>query len=552
MKQLVLLILLISIFYISGSVLAEIQFEGNDLVTDEELQKSIVSYRGMIFDQETVLQDAKRISDFYQKLGFWNAKVYTPEVIPQQKDEVVITFHIDEGGFTKIYRLSYTGNTYLDSSYICRNTISVPENISDLSEYIEEIVSLYNEQGFYFAEIQVSSINVIPNGSVEVELKIDEGEYCRFTEAVVRGNEVTKAKTVLQLARLEDRENITPAELTQAEQKLLSRPYITASSIKPVSSSTLLYEIEEGSMTYLQALLGYDNNSGNDGRLLGYIDLDFDNLWGTDRSIGFYWEDRQGQHSSIELNYHESGWDLPLAGDLYLFREEMDSTWVEVSYSIEAYWYDLFMKTGLYFEKQDIYPGSRRPQIIEHTQFYKAGIILEHSDLDYSVNPRKGSSSNLKYYYIWSKDSNSESGRQAVESEYFRAHQLFGKWVTAINLNANVIENKNLTDFDIFYLGGSRSVRGFLEKQFSGYRTAWMNLEMRYLLSKDARMSLNLDAGYYENKKNGDDFIGSMGFGIRIPTPIGQFSLDFALPYQQKEFSGFMDSILHFGIETKL
>ncbi|MCF7912121.1 MAG: BamA/TamA family outer membrane protein [Candidatus Cloacimonetes bacterium] len=546
--------LIIIILLIAGSLIAieivELEFSGNLMLSDTDIQAVMISYTGMEYDQQIMLEDMQRIAELYSKKGYYLAKVMLPEVIVLSKSTLKVLVQIDEGSEILVSEILFTGNNYLTTDKLSRELKSPLVFLRDLPQYITELTGYYNQQGFYFAQIEIENIALEEEQAV-VMLRIREGDYCRFTRNIVRGNKVTKKKTILQLSRLGEIETPTPFQLQQAASNLLARPYIKSCQIVPVDASTLLYEISEGNMTAFSGLVGYDNSVDAQGRFTGYIDVNFQNLGGTDRSAGFFWENRQRQHTAIELNYHESGWDYPVGADIQLYREEMDSTWIEVSYDLEVYWYDLFNQTGIYLEREDIYPGSRRPVLIDETQFNKAGVFWRFSSLDHPRNPQTGYAWSLKYYYIWSRAGEAKSGRQAAETHYQKLIPLTGRWVVSAGLNYNLIENKGITEFDKFEAGGSNSIRGFLEKQYAGFRVGWLNLEFRYILSEEARLSLNADVGNIESLQNGNETIYSIGCGLRTVTPVGQLVLDFAVPNAEQGFKNPLEGIVHFGLETR-
>jgi outer membrane protein assembly factor BamA len=548
------LAILFAVLLIAGSLTAieivELKFSGNLLLNDTELKEVMISYIGMEYDQLIMLQDAQRISELYKKKGYYLAKVSQPEVIVLSKSKLKVLITIEEGSDLPVAKVIYTGNNYLTTNKLKEELKTPLIFIRDLALYIAELTDFYNQQGFYFAQIELEKIS-IENEQAEIIMKIDEGEYCRFTKSIVRGNKVTKHKTVLQLSRLGEIETPTPFQLQQAASNLLARSYINSCQIIPVDASTLLYNISEGNMTAFSGLVGYDNGIDAEGRFTGFIDVNFQNLWGTDRSVGFFWENRQEQHTAIELNYHESGWDYPVGADLHLYREEMDSTWIEVSYDLELYWYDLFNQAGIYLEREDIYAGSRRPVIIEETQFDKAGAFWRYSTLNHPRNPQTGNAWSVKYYYIWSQAKDHNSGRQAAETHYQKLIDLPGRWLISAALNYHLIENKDITEFDKFEAGGSNSIRGFLEKQYSGFRVGWLNLEIRYILSEEARLSINADVGNIESRQNDNETIYSIGCGLRTATPLGQLILDFAVPNDEQGFKNPLEGIVHFGLETR-
>lgn len=551
MKRILVGLVLIFGLTLPALEISEIEFENNADFTDQDLAAEIISYPGMEYNQKTILEDGRRLAEFYKRQGYYLAKVHLPESIPQSNDQIQVVFFIEEGNKLPVKNITLVGNQYIKSNTIKSNLKTNLQFLSDTKAYCEEIIDYYNQQSFYFAQAEVDSIEIVADEFINLNIKITEGDYCRFNRHVMRGNEVTRKETILRLSQLAEKQDISPDMLKQAAQKLESRAYIENCIILPADKNTLVYEIEEGAMTAFSGIIGYDNDQEEDNRFTGFIDVNFENLWGTDRSVGFFWENRVDQHTAVELNYHESGWKYPIAGDISLYREEKDSTWIEVSYDLKLYWYDLFNELGVYFKRENIYAGARRPIIIDETRFYKTGVFWNYSDLSHPLNPRSGVDQSVKYYYIFSRSGGKDTGRQAAELMYHKLIPLVSRWVFSAEFNLNVIENKNLTEFDVFNAGGAGSIRGFLEKQFSGYRVGWTNLEMRYLLSRDSRLSLNADLGQIKSLSSGEQTVYSLGAGLRTATPIGQLSLDIALPGNEAGFEELLDSILHFGLETR-
>ena len=524
MKFVILPILIVVTISLNSLTIKDIEFKGNFITSDQELASVIISYPGMEYDQKTLLEDMQRIAELYENKGYYLAKIMLPAAIPVSQDELSVQITIKENSQLPLDQITFTGNTYITTEKLEQEIKTPLVFLKDLTYYRQELIDYYNQNSFYFASMTVENI-ALDQDKADLIIRIDEGDYCKFDQSIIRGNKVTQKKTVLQLSRLNKLDQITPRQLKQAESNLLARPYIKSCQIMPVNKNTLLYDIEEGHMTAFSGLIGYDNDAENEARFTGYIDLDFENLWGTDRSVGFFWENRQNQHSAVELNYHESGWDIPLGADIHLYREEVDSTWIEVSYDLEVYWFDLYNKAGLYLERENIYAGARRPVIIDETSFLKSGVFWSYTVLDHPQNPQSGYFWSLKYYYIWSKTSDDNSGRQAAEIKAEKIFPVKGRWFFYSGVDIMVIENKSITEFDRFEVGGSNSIRGFLEKQFNGFRVGWTNLELRYILSKEARLSLNFDLGNVENMKSGNEIIYSLGMGLRTATPLVSYHL---------------------------
>ena len=147
----------------------------------------------------------------------------------------------------------------------------------------------------------------------------------------------------MHLSGLENIDLITPEVLTQAEENIQRKSYIRNCNVEPVNENTLLINIEEGKMTYLEGVLGM-NRINEELKLSGQIRLQFLNLWGTDRAIKLFWKQIPTSNSELSLSYHESGIPgIPVAGDFELYRAQQDSTWIKTRGILEVY-YQMLME----------------------------------------------------------------------------------------------------------------------------------------------------------------------------------------------------------------
>ncbi|MBC8415747.1 MAG: BamA/TamA family outer membrane protein [Candidatus Cloacimonetes bacterium] len=533
-------------------IVGEIFFEGNNFFSDKELQSAIQSGNGAIFDQKLLNEDAETIANMYHIRGYQNVKVHNPQIITKGTEEIDIVFRIEEMEKLKINNLILNGNRYISEKRILDAIDLKNLYLSDLDTVLKDIVEMYTLSSFLFASAEVDSL-LKTDSSIDAFLKIHEGNFCEFHDFKFRGNKITTNKTLLKISQLEDIEKITPLILDQSSELIQKKKFIKSCKIIPLNHRQLLIEVEEDRMSLISGIAGYDNSKTSSNKLSGYLNLEFLNLYGTDRSLSLFWQRISADRNSIELNYHESGLQrFPVSGDFLVFREEVDSTFIRTKFDAEIYYYDLFNKYGVYMGMEDIFPGSKRPKIVEKTSFKKAGIFWEKNVTDYYLNPSSGSIFFLKYYYIFNRIENKNISKQAVELSFNHYFGISNNLVVATGANANVLENKALTAYEVFELGGSRNLRGFNENQFKGYRVFWSNLELRYLLSRNSRAFLFSDYGYVHNDENTFDKLFGFGFGLRVETRLGILRLDYGFSYFEDELRNPLDGIIHFGLETKL
>ena len=529
-----------------------IRFEGNKSISESKLAATIYSKNGAIYDQQVINDDAKRIADLYKNKGLLHVRVPAPQIITASPENIDVIFLIQEGNEQNIEQIFVQGNRYLSCEKIAAdlNLRNIP--LSQLSAKMKVLREYYADNSFLFASVKLDSL-VQKNAAYLAYLEVAEGSFCEFDEYKFVGNKVTQDETILRISQIENIKKITPAVLQNAAENLRSKDYIKACEIIPLNGKQLLFQIEEDRMSRIAGVLGYDNSQAGKNKFAGYLNVEFLNLSGTDRSLALNWERLVTDQTTVEMAYHESGFRrFPLEADFSLQREEVDSTYIRTQFHTDIYVHNLSNKYGLYISFDEIYPGSRRPRTVESASYRKVGAFWDFSAVNYAKNPTGGYAYYLKYYYIFNKVDHKNVTKQAAELEYEIYHKIRPKLVLAAKINVDVIENKKLNYLEYFALGGYQSLRGFEENQFQGYRLGWTNLELRLLTSRNSRLFLFTDYGYVENSEYTMNDLFGFGFGMNMQTKVGLLGITYGFSYQNGELRNPLDGIIHFGIESKL
>jgi outer membrane protein assembly factor BamA len=532
--------------------IGEIKFKGNQLISDKDISTSISSSTGSIFNQTLLNKDTKYISDYYSKKGLFNIKVHAPKIITYSPTRIDVIFQIEELSEIPITKISFIGNSYITDSKLSSILPKRDLTLLELANSFEILAGYYADNGFLFADVKLDSLKKT-NEQFTAFIKIDEGKFCQFTEYKFKGNKTTRDETLIKIARLGKIKKITPTTLQQAANNIQQKKYIKNCDLIPLDHNILLFQVEEDRMSLISGILGYDNSKEGNNRITGWVDIEFMNLYGTDRSLALNWQHLSANVSSIELKYHESGITrYPVNADLLVYRQEVDSTYIRSKFESEIYYYDLYNRYGLFFGKEDIFPGSKIENPIERSSFNKLGILWDMTALDNILNPSFGTEIYLKYYYIFNTLNGKYLSKQAVEIKWAKYFNMGMNLVLGFNINANVIENKQLTEFDVYDLGGAKSLRGFNENDFSGFRVGWSDIELRYLFGRNSRLFAFGAYGYAENQNYKYSDLFSFGFGLRTQTKIGLLGIDYGLGIQNSEMRNPLDGIIHIGIETGL
>jgi len=516
-------------------------FEGNKLISTRDLLEQILTTAGSEFSLQRAQEDSANLADYYLSKGHYNVRIEYPEAIPVSPLKVKVIFRIFEGEDYDIQTLNLSGNSYFSEERIFQLT-GLRENgsypVSTVDNILFRIVDLYAARGFLFAKANLDSLSIAEEG-LAAYITIDEGRFCRFENFVFEGNDTTREKTILRISGLDQLETFGLNQLQQAEENVRRKEYVRDFSLIPLNHQTLLLSLQEDRMTHVSGLLGYDSSQKDSAnRLTGFINLRFLNLYGTDRSFAFSWRRMRADRQYVEFKYHESGpFNYPVAGDLLIFRETVESTYIKTTADLDVYYYTLRNKTGIYLGLDDFFPGSRRPIIVERASQRKIGLFWDYNSEDYYLNPTRGMNSSIRHYFIFSKDEDQRINKQATEIRWANYSSVMPRFVLMVSLNGKQVENKKLKDYELYTLGGMQDLRGFREDQFSGFRIGWSNIEMRYLLTRRSRFFVFADYGFVqmpdgEETKTIKDLFG-VGLGLRVDTRIGLIGIDYGFSYSQ-------------------
>lgn len=493
---------------------------------------------------------AKKIVNIYKNHGYYRVVVNHPIAVPISNNLINLEIEIIENKNYELKKVEFEGNFYFSSKKL-KSLIDIDKDLANIEAILKQIVDLYVSRGFLFAKASLKTAKLVKNKAVAV-ITIDEGKPFKFKNTIVKGNKISKEKSIIKISGLNFIENPKLNDFENASKNLLKKSYIKNCVIAPINEETLLIDIDEGPMTYFSALGAFDN-SKKESELSGKAEIEFLNISGTDRSFRLYWENLSKNRKELELNYHEPGFDkINIAADFYFNRIEADSTYIKTSFDVDLYYYMLNQKFGVSLGYESINPGKRRPIIYEKHSRKKIGFFYELDTTDFYLNPSSGIKLKAKYYNTFDDSININSTEIEIK-KYFKFDQE-QNWVLASLNKLNFKQNKDLKIYDYYNLGGSNNLRGFSQDLFSGYITMLSSVELRYLSSAYSRLFIFADYGFVEFEENNKtkkltDLL-ALGFGLRIKTRLGMLGIDYGIGHISGKWQNPMDGIVHFGIET--
>ncbi|NGX55983.1 MAG: Outer membrane protein assembly factor BamA [Candidatus Anoxychlamydiales bacterium] len=110
----------------------KITFDGNTLLTNDEILKSFIIHPNDTFSSEKIRQTSQSIKDLYGSKGYIETQVYYETMLLENEPVYNVNFYIDEGDCYKIGLIKIYGNKSTRTSVILRESLLIPGETFDI------------------------------------------------------------------------------------------------------------------------------------------------------------------------------------------------------------------------------------------------------------------------------------------------------------------------------------------------------------------------------------------------------------------------------------
>ncbi len=548
------LIILISISVLSPAestppenIIAKVMFQGNRSFSRQALLAVIQTRPKQKINEATLLQDLRALESFYKNQGFFEVKV--EKGVKTVRGSKTVTFYINEGPRTKIYKINIEGNRDFPAGRLLQILpfgLGTSWRANLIESGVQALTRFYLNSGYPFVVIDGTFKR--EDTLAFIHFVIDEGPLCYLKEIRVRGNRMVRTSTIIRTTELRPGEKFSRRRLEEAQRrlyatKLFSRVLFVILRVQApavVDSVDVRFDVVEQAQSGVAFGLGFETPP-------------------TRALFSLEWE-----HNNVANRGHWLLWEASFSPDLTgNYRASLDLTWkvpflwrTKIDFSIHPYCYWERIAPGLQREygvetgmSRDLLPQLRvslfnRLRLVADTaQGVTNSILLSgvYDCRDNFFDPRRG-------WYI--QPGIELAGGPFLGSNDFvrgssdlRLYQALGKWlVFAGRITAGRVvpygRSQSVPYYEEFYLGGRNNLRGYPDRALgpdtaSGGRYGPVvvngSVELRgpYLFRWVGLVGF-FDAGQVAGQN--DLWLRGIemgaGAGIRVRTPIGPVRLD--------------------------
>jgi outer membrane protein insertion porin family len=537
-----------------------ISFQGNTHFSASQLTSLIKTKREKPFIESIFSEDIDQLLLFYRDQSYLHAHIDSiVKQIETVDKNVDLQIYLDEGKPSVIRIIKLEGCRVFSSDELLKDLQGqVGEVFSPtiLERDIQTILMRYENIGYPLATVSIKNILFRDSSkemSVEVNLKIDEGNPFQVTEIRVEGNRTTKDYVITREARIKENELYRNNLSVRFKRRLEHLQLFTSVSepqlyLTEKNQGGMIVNVVEGNQNNFDGILGYvPPISGNDnGYFTGLVNLSLRNLFGTGRKLSARWFQENQKTQESELHYFEP-WiaSYPINVQIGFLQRKQDSTFVRSQFDISV---EVMISEELSFggsySQIGVYPSEGYGQeVLAGSRASNFGVSIRYDFRDNPTTPSSGVLYSTEYEVgikrilaseAFPDGTHSSTRRVKFDLAYYISP--FFRQVLATELHLRDFNGSHTDISDLFLIGGTTTLRGYREAQFLGNRMVWSNVEYRFLVSQRSYFYSFVDLGYIVTpaialsgiQASEQNKVG-YGVGVRLDSGIGLIGVSFAL-----------------------
>ncbi|MHC5543079.1 BamA/OMP85 family outer membrane protein, partial [Singulisphaera rosea] len=182
-----------------------IDFKGNTFASDATLMTKITSKMPILwlfggkFHRDTLDEDVRKLTEYYQDLGFFEVKVSAVTRAGSSLGDMAVTYVVSEGVRYKVRKVIIEGNQKLSQAKLQDGMLMKAGNpmLKPIYETDRKnILIKYNDIGCIDTQVMPEPKYTDQPGVVDLVYRIEEGEPYVLGDLIIRGNERTKEKVI--------------------------------------------------------------------------------------------------------------------------------------------------------------------------------------------------------------------------------------------------------------------------------------------------------------------------------------------------------------------
>ncbi|HFB99207.1 MAG TPA: outer membrane protein assembly factor BamA [Phaeodactylibacter sp.] len=274
-----------------------ISFVGNNTVKSRKLRKLMKDtkekrriFSSSKFIKEDFETDKKNIIDYYNTIGFRDARILGDSIWRRDDGKLEVQVNIEEGNRYYFRNIAWKGNSIYKTKTLAE-VLGIEKGAIYNQELLEtrlsfsqdgrDITTLYMDNGYLFFRVDPIEVS-IDNDSIDLEIRIYEGPQAIIDKVTIAGNDRTNEHVIRRELRTRPGEKFSRSDIIRSQREIINLGYFNPESMginTPVNPQRgtvdIEYTVEEKPSDQLELSAGW----GGRGRgVIGTLGVSFNNF----------------------------------------------------------------------------------------------------------------------------------------------------------------------------------------------------------------------------------------------------------------------------------
>lgn len=274
----------------------KIYIEGNEALSANKIQRAMKKtnekrkllnlFRSKKFIQAEFEKDLQLVIDKYNELGYRDAVIVSDSVWKHNDKTVNVSIKLEEGKKYYIRNINWVGNTIYPSDFLSTvlqmkaGDVYNQKKLRQRTLEDEDAVSnLYMDKGYLFFQLDPIELNV-ENDSIDIEMRIYEGQQARVNKVVIKGNDRLYEHVVRRELRTKPGELFSKTDLMRSAREIAQTGHFDPESmdIRPEpdpenGTVDLIYGLQSKANDQIEFSAGWGQTG-----IIGKLSLKFTNF----------------------------------------------------------------------------------------------------------------------------------------------------------------------------------------------------------------------------------------------------------------------------------
>ena len=586
----------------------EVDFVGNDHLTTKELRKvmktrkknllSFLNHSGL-FKEDDFKTDLDNLRTYYNSKGYIDMAVRDVKYENPTPTTLKVTITIFEGIQYTVGKIDFTGNVIFTNAELrtyrgypvvrmTEGKVYSPrawapegkdpdENLPTLENDLKRIRDLYGTRGYIDMDLTPERQANVESGKIDILYHIVENSQSYVEQIIIQGNNRTKDKVIRRELAVEPGEIYDSVRADQSKKRLENLQYFEKVDISPQDTNipnrkNMVVTVEEkrtGSITFGAGFSSVDS-------LLGFVEISQGNFdifnfpYFTGGGEKFRVRLQYGlERQDVEISFKEPWFleqRLALGYDLFYHNATYLSTYynqrnfgasVSLSRAFGPFWSGSISYTLQDFDIYD-FQNNPSPQIIQEGGWRTDSSVtlgMSFDNRDSVLLSRHGMHADFSAEFAGGPllgQTNIYKFQADAQKYILLPYDLILTIAGATGVADYYNGASEVPLFDRFFLGGSRSIRGFANRDtgpvdvnnepLGGDTMAYTNLELTFPIIDRVRGAVWNDMGFLDARPFHyvdmfQEADAAAGVGLRLNLPIGPLRLDYGLPWKDQGYN---------------